>query len=507
MELSKISTVVRPRSKWEATDLGFKMASQWARPLIYGWLMITLPFFVLLQWLLVDYGPAAILVFWWLKPFYERIQLGYLSFRLFGEESSLKQQFKRWRSLVTRQWLATLLWRRLSPHRSYLLPIVQLENLSGLARQRRLALFDGPNQQAALWLMLVCVHLESFIAIAVYALLYFLVPSEMALEASFFEALFGMPVITNCIAYIAMALVAPFYVTSGFSLYLNQRTRIEGWDIEIAFRRMVARQTTKPRQSGISKVIPLVLLSVLAFASPEPMAAQNQASQVLSQPLTQPLTRQQSKQLAQDILASETFNQKQIQKVPEFILNWELEPDEEIQPQTMPDWLATLIALLASSFEAILTAAVVAIVLLLLYRYRVWLIQFMPGRTALQRQDKQPQSIFGLDISKDQLPDDPGAQARLLWQQGQQRQALSLLYRGSLFNLVNRQHLTLHDGFTEGECVQQVKQNAQPQIAEYFQLLTTNWQRLAYADIMPKQDIMLQLFDQWHSVFMVPNND
>ena len=37
------------------------------------------------------------------------------------------------------------------------------------------------------------------------------------------------------------AIVEPLYVAGGFSLYLNRRTVLEGWDIEIAFRRMARR--------------------------------------------------------------------------------------------------------------------------------------------------------------------------------------------------------------------------------------------------------------------------
>src|SRR5690606_17282231 len=43
-------------------------------------------------------------------------------------------------------------------------------------------------------------------------------------------------------SYIAMALVAPVFVACGFSLYLNRRVKLEGWDIEIAFKRMAQKR-------------------------------------------------------------------------------------------------------------------------------------------------------------------------------------------------------------------------------------------------------------------------
>ncbi|MFT4925291.1 MAG: hypothetical protein ACI8WB_001383 [Phenylobacterium sp.] len=505
MELSKISTIVRPRPAWEATDLGFKMASRWFKPLLQSWLMITLPLFVVLQWLLVDYGPVAALIIWWLKPLIERIQLGYLSFRLFGEESTLKQLFKRWTGLVGRQWLASLLWRRFSLHRSYVAPITQLENLSGVKRQQRLRVFRGDDQQAAFWLTLVCIHLESFISMATYALMYFLLPEQSTLNDTPIVDLLDISTLTNVIAYSAMAVVSPFYVAGGFSLYLNQRTRSEGWDIEITFRQMVERQAQKPHQqpqqqqhkpSAMAKVAPLLLLCLFSFSSPDGFAADEEPQTSAAQ--------QQAKERAETILASDTFNQTKSQKVPEFILDWQVNQNDEAQrPTVLPDWLMAVLNVIAGSVEIILTALVLGLLLLLAYNYRDWLKQLIsnrpPSKTATP---ETPDHVFGLDISQDHMPDDPAAHARQLWQQGKQRQALSLLYRGSLLNLIRQQHLTLYDGFTEGECVSQVSLNAQPHTAEYFSQLTRHWQGLAYAGIIPPDTTMQGLFEQWHHAFV-----
>src|SRR6185295_4622048 len=39
----------------------------------------------------------------------------------------------------------------------------------------------------------------------------------------------------------AVLLLEPFYVAAGFALYLNRRTLLEGWDIEVALRRIAQR--------------------------------------------------------------------------------------------------------------------------------------------------------------------------------------------------------------------------------------------------------------------------
>ena len=42
---------------------------------------------------------------------------------------------------------------------------------------------------------------------------------------------------------VIVTLIEPFYVGAGFALYLNCRTRIEGWDVELAFKRLARRLT------------------------------------------------------------------------------------------------------------------------------------------------------------------------------------------------------------------------------------------------------------------------
>ena len=39
----------------------------------------------------------------------------------------------------------------------------------------------------------------------------------------------------------AVTLIEPMYAAAGFALYINSPTHLEGWDIEVAFRRMSGR--------------------------------------------------------------------------------------------------------------------------------------------------------------------------------------------------------------------------------------------------------------------------
>src|SRR5688500_20026036 len=57
----------------------------------------------------------------------------------------------------------------------------------------------------------------------------------------------------------------PFYVAAGFALYLNRRTLLEGWDIEVALRRIAQRHTA---------AFVVVVLGIFAVATPPPAHAQ-----------------------------------------------------------------------------------------------------------------------------------------------------------------------------------------------------------------------------------------
>jgi hypothetical protein len=80
-------------------------------------------------------------------------------------------------------------------------------------------------------------------------LLFMMLPSEIA--PARLDAFFGlftadkMPTWLEaafCLLYLlVISIVEPFYVAAGFSLYLNRRTELEGWDIELGFRTLAAR--------------------------------------------------------------------------------------------------------------------------------------------------------------------------------------------------------------------------------------------------------------------------
>ena len=146
--------------------------------------------------------------------------------------------------------------------------------------------------------------------------------------------------------------------------------------------------------------------------------------------------------------------------------------------------------MLARLFEAGLWI-ILLILALLIIKYRSRLkIAFNCFRKKTSS-DNQPDTLFGLDIREQSLPDDIRAEALKLIQSRQYRAALALLYRASLAYLVKHHALDLPPGATEGDCVQAAQQHlSSEQQFHYFKELTRAWQLTAYAHrILPEAQL------------------
>jgi hypothetical protein len=176
MRLTDANAAIRPRTAWEALDLGTLLARRHAGLLMASWALLTLPLFALLSLLLWESPSIALLLFWWLKPAFERLPLHILSRALFDDTPTLREALRAMPRLLKPQLLASLTWRRFSPTRSFDLPVLQLEGLSGAARSQRLVVLGQRDAGAASWLTVVGVHIESALWFGLLALFYLLLP-------------------------------------------------------------------------------------------------------------------------------------------------------------------------------------------------------------------------------------------------------------------------------------------------------------------------------------------
>jgi uncharacterized protein DUF4129 len=96
-----------------------------------------------------------------------------------------------------------------------------------------------------------------------------------------------------------------------------------------------------------------------------------------------------------------------------------------------------------------------------------------------------PTHVQDLDIRPESLPDDIGGTALELWERGEQRAALALLYRGLLSRLAHVHGVPIRDSSTEGDCLRLAAARLTPQRSVYVTQLIRLWQRAVYGKIDP----------------------
>jgi len=181
--------------------------------------------------------------------------------------------------------------------------------------------------------------------------------------------------------------------------------------------------------------------------------------------------------------------------------HWRFLIDDDEPSTVEPGFLSSLSGTLGSLSKIILwSMAATIVVLIVLYRDR-WAGLF--SRDAVKPATRVPAPLFGHDETAERLPDDIAAAASLLWQQGDKRACLSLLYRGALLSLVTRHHLELPDSATEEDCLRLMVAQHRGARADYFAELTLCWQRIAYADMMPGDTLGHSLCETWREHFGV----
>jgi hypothetical protein len=109
--------------------------------------------------------------------------------------------------------------------------------------------------------------------------------------------------LTNTFYVLVLIVWEPVYVACGFSLYLNRRTVLEAWDIELVFRRL--------RQRLMSTAVTLLLAAMMLVPAAQNVWADEPAITPDSpRLLDQPLTSQASKDSIKTLLAQPPFKNK-----------------------------------------------------------------------------------------------------------------------------------------------------------------------------------------------------
>ena len=507
MPLSATEAALRPRSPWEAVDLGVHLAQRHAGLLLGSWALLTLPLLALLSLLLWRWPSVALLLLWWLKPAFERLPLYILSRALFGATPTLGQALRAWPALLRGELAASLLWRRLSLSRSFTLPLLQLENLRGPARRQRLAAL-GLNSGVARGLTLIGMHVEVLLWSGLLLLIYLLLPSHFDTPRNWLRLLLQPPEdklwlehLSNACYALVLVVWEPIYVACGFALYLNRRSELEAWDLELAFRRLLERLGQAS----------LVLLLALGLALPGAPALAEEAGEAADSALC-PLPGEQNPGSPAPRLTRQPLSSTQAQReiralldAPPFHrveerLDWgQTHPDTPSKPRlpNLPaDWARSLAALI----EGLLWALLIVAAVLLAWHYRDWL-QLFARRLARSApaEAAPPSHLFGLAVDPLSLPDDLPTAVERLWPEDP-RAALALLYRGLLSHLLHERRLPLKAAHTEGEVLVLVQALDDPQLACFAASLLDAWQALAYGRQPPPAALGAELCAAWRQL-------
>jgi hypothetical protein len=498
-------------------DLGIVMVRNWWISLYLAWIAITLPVYLVIvlatTWI-SSFSKAQwmLLVFWLLKPLWERSQLHILSRAVFGEMPTLKQTLEAFPKLFVQQILMSITIRRFSPFRSFDLPVIQLEGLKSKERRRRLNTLHSGNNSGIVWTMFTCIHIETLLLFSGIAFIWMFIPEEVQFNPLVFLTTHNtaFDILLLIFGYLSTTLIAPIYVACGFSSYLNRRTILEGWDLELVFRNLQHvhqhRRKAKgvlPKSAGIASVSLIFLLQMSVFQGlfiPELFADEKtQHSQVEFEQMDR---RHLAKERIQAVKAGPDFHTYETERSVRFRYDWF--EDEEESTSNWPAWLKLLARFLGASIEYILWGALIAVLVILVLAYRheimkikqVGLSDFIKQRKHHVKTTQELLSPDEKDLNA--IPE----KALILWKNGEQRQALGLLYRSSLYVLIHQRSLVLQDSLTEEECMRAVDAGQPTSISQFFRTLTRHWQQVAYGHRALDVAIFESITLQWSQLFI-----
>ena len=474
MKLDAATTVLRPRGTWEAVDLGWVVARQHYGKLMAGWAVVALPVWGVICGLLWQHPFWALLLMWWVKPLLTRQPVFFLSRVLFGEVPRPLDFWRQWRT-NGRGLLWWLTLGRISPARSLLLAVPMLEGLTGKASSRRCGILSSNGGGSTTSLCLSCGLVNTCLQAGMLIIIWNWLPETLTEPVHLAFRTGGMPAVKeiplwamwmlNGMACLGASVIEPLYATGGFALYINTRTHLEGWDIEVAFRRLSARLLSTGR----------AVACFLMFFIALPAGAQEAEAP-------------ESRSPAEVV--------KAIQKDPAFEIQMRKTPiyeAEEVEKSTSglnPDLGLGLTGMLGWLF----IIAAIVIIIMLVVKNRV----FLQTPTAAAREPRAgPRTIMGMDITPQSLPDDVPASAWLEWLAGRPMEALRLLYRGSLAWLVTKGRLPVHESDTEGDCLRLLTHFQDPARSRYFHTLTDSWVLCAYGTVPPGEAAMQRLCATW----------
>ncbi len=457
MKFQDSQVKLRLRTPDEATDVGILLTRKYWWALLGSWVVFAVPFFGIAC--LIPNTILALVFFWWFKPLYERLPLQVVSSAIFLQKHSMNSALRGVFQYDTLAWLTIF---RLCPGRSTLTPVAALEGIeSGTGKiRRRRQLIKSPLISTYL-LLHVGMFLCELVLVATGVLLYMMffepVFDETINPFELFAAQWtwiwysqsGKLVLLSTMLLVS-AFIAPFYVCAGFGLYINRRIGLEGWDLYLGFQRLVARL-------GVVCALFFILVPT---------------DKVMAQEVTPHIPSTLSTQTR---LSTEIDDTMQEHVVEEEVYRRE-RPSE---PSVGNSLWHTILQVVSYFIMILLLALLLGLVVWTVIRLRIW--EFVKRRSKKSAIEETEVFIVSDAEKEVALPSNVVAEAKLAWDQGRARDAMSLLYRGSLLYLIAKHSCPIEECDTERACSRVISRRV-PSLSTVFNKLSLHWQQVAYGN-------------------------
>lgn len=493
MEIDGIGVTLRPRDTSEALDLGATLLRAHARAIYAAWLPLTLPFLAAgIALACVNATPwISLWLLWMAKPLFARVPLFVVSRAVFSRAPGWRETLRgvfAWRFAGLAGWLSLT---RLDARRGIRQPLLYLEGLDRRERAARWRVFGRGLDRAAYAASSGCFAFEMLLALSVLLFVPLFVPTELW-NGDVFDGLRWRSVPTPIgvaivIAYyLGMSIGEPLYTATGFALYLDRRTRLEAWDIDLSFRRLRARLLAAAGTMALVLCLGIATLPAHAATTP-PRRATGTVDALFAAPA--PGADARTAQAAHAVFADPRFGGEH--KRMGWAIRERFRPRDE--PKNTPSRLHTELPVVGASVKGVLIAVLAAGV--------AWLAWYLvrhrrPGLAADAPDAGDVPSATALTDRDEPMPERLADAVLALWQAGDRRDALALLYRGTVERVAQRLDQPVRPQATEADAVAQARLLEGDASGHVIRIVRT-WQVAAYAGRYPADDDLRRLLAGW----------
>ncbi len=506
MDINKLSFVARKRTPWEVFDFCQLMVKSHFLSMFKIAALLYIPI-ALLSWQLFSITSAGYII-WWLKPLLERPLLDYLAKQSFAQPTTAWQCIKSIKNLRLVDIFAMLTYRRFSPNRAYLAPVEQLEKLQGNAgKKRKSILLNRNNHKQSFWIIF-CVHIEMLLVFLFMAISYSFIPQgiDIDLQLDNLNAMIEGIEYLYFIAYLlAITLIAPYFVTGGFLMYLNSRINLEAWDIELAFKKIASKT------AQLVGVVVFALATNLMLPAAD-VYAQNSITKTLENTLDEasivkPLSAQTQLQQADNLYKQQQVDDiYQEHQLIDKMTSWQPvnNNEDEVDLKWLRDFFASLSGI--SNFIGYLFWFLIALLVLWLGKviYQSGVFSRLTGIKMKAKSKTKLQTTelpsFIRDVEHQQWPEDLLSAAQQALTEQEFRQALMLVLKFSLNFAQQQSDVSIYAHMTETECERALLKSLPEQWHSSYQQLFMLWIKLAWAHRSVSSEQVHDLIKQFQAI-------